>query len=241
MHSIQDRVISLINHLLPEYGRFSILEKESGGKASSASWKSMFHKRQRPTTDMLETICRLWPEYVEWIMIGKTDTEQYDPINPQYFQTMAIRVESSSTYNNLYNYNKLNDLGLSKKIYLYATYEKYLDQKDEIKNGPSVNLPLVVAVCEVEFDGIGIIHFLFDGLFLHTQRRPRLLEVLELLNSSKKYDVQFGIKRVPFTKRLKPLFAVNLLLQEKMKKMTNETKVEYLSLLNTIPEWQSEE
>jgi len=57
-------------------GKFAQLEEMTG--IGAESWKSFYYGRQRPNPDMIEAVCRAWPEYAFWIATGFTDSAAGD-------------------------------------------------------------------------------------------------------------------------------------------------------------------
>lgn len=68
-----ERFQAVIRHHTTDTRRWTELEKLS--EIPAASWNRAFSGKQRPTADMLQTIARLWPEYIFWLMTGVTDAE----------------------------------------------------------------------------------------------------------------------------------------------------------------------
>ncbi|MDR6740990.1 hypothetical protein J2X56_003014 [Herbaspirillum sp. 1173] len=63
--------------------RFKNLEDMT--KISSESWKSVMYKKQRPTAEMIEAVCRRWPQYAFWVATGITDPD-YGHVAPRTAQ-----------------------------------------------------------------------------------------------------------------------------------------------------------
>jgi phage terminase Nu1 subunit (DNA packaging protein) len=77
--NLSSRLHVLVLFVTEEYRRYKQLESMSGIQADT--WKSWFHGRQRPTSEMIEAICQKWPEYSFWLVNGFSDSE-YGHIAP---------------------------------------------------------------------------------------------------------------------------------------------------------------
>lgn len=103
------------------------------------------------------------------------------------------------------------------------------------------NLPLMYMLAKGFEPGQGHIFSVYDGLFLTAARRPRYLEIKDLLDvacdSGKAY---FSPLRAPYTATLKPQDAARTLLnlKQSFKPLNPQTREEYFSMLSTIPEAQ---
>lgn len=150
---------------------------------------------------------------------------------------IAIRAEISATStnrNNLIDYIKLQNC---ENIYLFATPHtaKEYPQFFELY-GPESNLPLLGAIAQVEVQGINT-YVIFDGLFLTAQRRPRYLEVEQVLNESiLSSKVSFITSSAPFTRHLNTIEAVEELIALPVKQLTNTSRSEFFSFLSDYPE-----
>jgi hypothetical protein len=78
--TLSERMHLLVEQVTNEYRRFKELEVVTGVQADS--WKSWFHGRQRPTAEMIEVVCKAWPEYAFWLATGGTDT-RHGHITPE--------------------------------------------------------------------------------------------------------------------------------------------------------------
>lgn len=68
---LDERMHSLITSKTEEYRRFKALDAATG--IPSDTWKSWYHGRQRPTAEMIEAVCKRWPEHAFWLSTGITD------------------------------------------------------------------------------------------------------------------------------------------------------------------------
>lgn len=70
---IDNRLIALIESTMNSNKRFKELEEKTGIAANR--WQSLWHGRQRAMPDMIEVICRIFPEYAFWLTTGITDSD----------------------------------------------------------------------------------------------------------------------------------------------------------------------
>lgn len=71
--NLSQRLHELIVFVTDEYRRYKQLETITNIQADS--WKSWFHGRQRPTSEMIEAAAQEWPEFAFWLVTGITDSE----------------------------------------------------------------------------------------------------------------------------------------------------------------------
>jgi hypothetical protein len=69
---------------LTEYTRISVQR-----------WRKVFHRRQRPTPDMIEALARLFPHYAFWLVTGITDATN-GHVAPDNAQTFPERLYAQS-------------------------------------------------------------------------------------------------------------------------------------------------
>ena len=65
---IDERIFEVIDVKLGRKKIYEVLERSSG--ISRASWKNAAYKKQRATSEMIEFVCKQWPEYCYWIGTG---------------------------------------------------------------------------------------------------------------------------------------------------------------------------
>lgn len=151
----------------------------------------------------------------------------------------AIRYRNSSTTDNLASLVKLLNDPNCVEIRLFATGSAgsvgYSDS-----DGPDTNPPLVSAIAKYVIPGISDVYVLFDGSFLTAARRPRFLEVQELMDAAQSSGkTSFVPAAVPFTSATEPVAAVATLLNlGPLTSFDQATRAEYFSLLSNIPEAQ---
>lgn len=73
--SLRTRLAELIDQKTESEGkaRFKYLEKITGIKTTH--WRDFSSLKQRPTVEMIEAVCKLWPEHALWLTTGITDAE----------------------------------------------------------------------------------------------------------------------------------------------------------------------
>jgi hypothetical protein len=71
MNTIKDRLLLVIESELPDNRRFKSLEEATGIDADR--WKAVWHDRQRPTAEMIESIAKKWPDCAFWLATGLTE------------------------------------------------------------------------------------------------------------------------------------------------------------------------
>jgi hypothetical protein len=70
--SLGDRLKIAIENNLQPYRRFAALSSMTGIPADR--WKAFFLGRQRPTEEMIEGICKAWPQHAFWLTTGHCDS-----------------------------------------------------------------------------------------------------------------------------------------------------------------------
>ncbi|WP_308924600.1 hypothetical protein [Janthinobacterium sp. J1-1] len=71
---ITDRLLEIIEAETQQRNRFKTLEDATG--IAKDSWTAVWHRRQRPTAEMIEAIAKLWPDYAFWLACGDTEPER---------------------------------------------------------------------------------------------------------------------------------------------------------------------
>ncbi|GAB2899412.1 hypothetical protein GCM10027202_29150 [Microvirgula curvata] len=71
--SLQGRLWLVIESEISSNRRFKELEERTG--IPSDRWKALSLNRQRPTAEMIEAVCREWPQYAFWISTGVSDPD----------------------------------------------------------------------------------------------------------------------------------------------------------------------
>ncbi|QKJ65469.1 hypothetical protein HQN60_01245 [Deefgea piscis] len=97
--TIEDRMILILKEEGEPHGYWSALEKKTG--ISSQRWRKTVNRLQRPTTDMLEVIAKLYPKYAFWLVTGTTDAlnGHIAPINSLMFpERLYAEQDSANAY-----------------------------------------------------------------------------------------------------------------------------------------------
>lgn len=107
-------------------------------------------------------------------------------------------------------------------------------------DAPDTNLPLVAALAKYSIPGVSEVYVVFDGVFLTAARRPRYLEVRDLLDAAEQTSkVFFATQPVPFTSSKDPEKAAQIMIDTKPTvQLTTSTRPQYFALLCSIPEAQ---
>ncbi|MDR5791694.1 hypothetical protein P9281_34675 [Caballeronia sp. LP003] len=120
-----------------------------------------------------------------------------------------------------------------RRVILFAT-QHTADVSFHQEGGSEANLPLLAAVVEsVEGNSD-----LYDGPFLTAVRRPRYLEIRDVLDAGTgKRRVFFAPKPVPFTSHALPESAVRTLLSHgPFAELTDESRSTFFGLLSSLSE-----
>lgn len=149
----------------------------------------------------------------------------------------AIRYENKSTTQNAGALIELLKDPKCTEVRLYSTASTPTPEYSQ-NDGNENNLPLLVATAKYEIPSVGPIYILFDGLFLTAARRPRYLEVRDVLDVVTEVGrTTFCTVPVPFTSELPPHQAVETLLAAgHVEPLTDATRKAFFALLSMIPE-----
>jgi len=101
-----------------------------------------------------------------------------------------------------------------------------------------VNLPLMSALVEYKIPGAGMTKVIYDGEFLTAARRPRYLEIKNVLDNAESSEkIYFSLKRAPFTSDMAPKEAATALESlGSQEQLTTATRAQYFSMLSNITE-----
>lgn len=69
-----DRIRELLDEEFRSRGRFSELEKHSGIPLNR--WKNFVYKKQKASAEMIDFVCKRYPEEEEWVLTGKVHPDQ---------------------------------------------------------------------------------------------------------------------------------------------------------------------
>lgn len=150
---------------------------------------------------------------------------------------LVERFSNSKTSNNVSALVKLLGDANCKEVILFATPSTPMADFSA-SDGHENNLPLVAAIAKYVIPGITDAYVLFDGSFLTAARRPRYLEVRDLMDvaqeSGKTY---FFSGQAPFTSSREEKSALEALLHlGEFTPFNKETRAHYFALLCSIPE-----
>lgn len=97
------RVVDSFTELIqiPELGRGSFERLTEYTGVSTQRWRKVFHRRQRPTPDMIEALARLFPHYAFWLARGITDATN-GHVTPENAQAFPERLHVESDAANQY-------------------------------------------------------------------------------------------------------------------------------------------
>ncbi|WP_150790750.1 hypothetical protein [Pandoraea iniqua] len=70
---MRERIIEIIDTVVPTHRRFKALEELSGVRAQT--WRSIYEGRQRATEEAFLALCKHWPQYAFWLGTGMTDED----------------------------------------------------------------------------------------------------------------------------------------------------------------------
>lgn len=149
----------------------------------------------------------------------------------------AIRYKRSSTSDNLNSLLKLLNDPNCVEFVLFASPSKVTPDYSDSDGGEN-NLPLVAALAKYTIPGITDVYVLFDGMILSAARRPRYLEVRELLDVAEKSGKAFFFPgQAPFTAAKDAHTAVQTLLGlGNVLAFNEDTRAQYFSHLCSISE-----
>jgi len=153
---------------------------------------------------------------------------------------LAMRFENPNTTINVSTLITLINDQKCELVVLFGSERSPTSDFSRRSDGPDVNLPLVAALVKYSIPGVSEIYVVFDGLFLTAARRPRYLEVRELLDvAEQSAKVFFATHPVPFTSGRSPEMAAKVMLDmAPFVQLTPATLAQYFSLLCLIPESQ---
>ncbi len=131
----------------------------------------------------------------------------------------------------------LNDIKIDRVIF-FASPVQPNGNYSQSCDGDEVNLPMVAALAEVNLPCIAPVYIVFDGRFLTAVRRPRYLDVRELLDAAISSEKSFfSQERAPFTSSLSAEEAAREMLKlGPLVQLTTATRAAYFELLSSIPE-----
>ncbi|MBN3856758.1 hypothetical protein G3N59_25595 [Paraburkholderia sp. Ac-20340] len=99
LRRVVDSLTEFIQVPEPGRGYFERLTEYTG--ISTQRWRKVFHRRQRPTPDMIEALARLFPQYAFWIATRITDSSNghVAPANAQTFpERPYVEADAANQY-----------------------------------------------------------------------------------------------------------------------------------------------
>lgn len=123
-----------------------------------------------------------------------------------------------------------------KLVTLFATSVEADSAFTAESDGPETNLPLLVALAESVTGNLTV----YDGVFLTAARKPRYLEVRDVLDAATGTNkVYFSERRAPFTSALPPYDAARKLGElAQASQLTAGTRPKFFRLLSGVTEAQ---
>lgn len=118
------------------------------------------------------------------------------------------------------------------RVILFATATRFHEGFSNL-DGPATNLPLLAAATVSAQGDVTI----YDGVFLTAARRPRYLEVRDVLDAAERSEkVYFGNSPAPFTSGLEPMRAWEQLRRIDVNPFSEKTRASFFSLLSGVSE-----
>lgn len=99
LRRVVDSLAEFIQMPEPGRGYFERLTEYTG--ISTQRWRKVLHRRQRPTSDMIEALARLFPQYAFWLATGITDSSNghVAPSNAQTFpERLQVEADAANQY-----------------------------------------------------------------------------------------------------------------------------------------------
>ena len=122
------------------------------------------------------------------------------------------------------------------RVILFATAARFHEGFSD-SDGPESNLPLLAAATVSAQGDVKI----YDGVFLTAARRPRYLEVRDVLDAAERSEkVFFGNSPAPFTSGLEPMRAWEQLSRIIVNRFSVKTRASFFSLLSALSEKELE-
>lgn len=73
MSTLPIRFAKLLDHVTAEHplDKWAFMERKTG--IPRKSWPKAYEEHQRPTAEMIERVCAVWPQYTLWLILGRSD------------------------------------------------------------------------------------------------------------------------------------------------------------------------
>ncbi len=136
--TLQSRLLMLIREEVKQSRKFKELENLTGIPADR--WSAVEHGRQRPTCEMIEAVCKQWPQYAYWLATGFVDSNYGHSVpfieawqhmrknTPESYKYLKLAIEAV---------DKSNDY--AEKLSTSKIYEKWMENKN---NPSTLNIPV---------------------------------------------------------------------------------------------------
>lgn len=89
--AIEERIKKAVTKAMGNKKVFDRLEEKSGIKNSS--WQAMLYGRQRATSEMIEFVCREWPEYAFWLCTGYLADSSVKHTSPKKEEVLNLNLD----------------------------------------------------------------------------------------------------------------------------------------------------
>jgi hypothetical protein len=70
MENLDERMRRVVDSKIPNIQKFRELQRISNDTIAANNWKNWYHGKQRPTVQMIEFVCKKYPEMAFWISVG---------------------------------------------------------------------------------------------------------------------------------------------------------------------------
>ena len=126
---IRDRMIRVIDAYAPKRAtKYSDLENMTG--VAAARWNNLYNRNQMPTPELISGIAKCYPWSILWILTGKTNCKQVNPLEKESIIDWTIKLQSK--YPEFKKYWKENlDEYIIHNAYAMEYYENYYGEKAE--------------------------------------------------------------------------------------------------------------
>jgi hypothetical protein len=89
--SIGERIKEVLELKLGKKGKIVAIERLSG--INKSSWNSALSGKQRPTAEMIQFVCREWPEYAFWLCTGYLADSSVKHTSPKKEQALDLDLD----------------------------------------------------------------------------------------------------------------------------------------------------
>ena len=89
--SIGERIKEVLELKLGRKGKIVAVERLSG--INKSSWNSALSGKQRPTAEMIQFVCREWPDYAFWVCTGYLSDASVKHTSPKKEQALGLKID----------------------------------------------------------------------------------------------------------------------------------------------------